>query len=327
LTKTDALVIGAGPAGLFAVFQLGHLGIKAHVVDTLHAVGGQCTELYPDKPIYDIPAYKSITGQELGDRLMEQIAHFSPKFHLGRKVTRVQPSEAGFIVQTDRGDEFRSKVIVIAAGGGAFTPRRPAIPEIEEYEGKSVFYSVPEREKFRKKALVIAGGGDAAVDWANDFSEIASAVTIIHRRDKFRAAPASVAKMRKLAEEGRIKIVIGQVKELHGENGRLEKITTQDGADITCEALLPFFGLAAELGPIANWGLNLNENRIEVDTEKFETSQPGIFAIGDINYYPGKLKLILSGFHEAALMAQAAYRRIHPDKEPAFQYSTSQYNH
>jgi thioredoxin reductase (NADPH) len=332
--ETDALIIGGGPVGLFAVFELGLLDVKAHIVDILDKPGGQCAELYPEKPIYDIPALPVVTGQELTGRLMEQIKPFHPEFHLGERVETLRRVDGGFEVATDAGTTFRAKVIVIAAGGGSFTPKRPPLAGIENFEGKSVFYAVRKMEEFRDKNVVIAGGGDSALDWALNLEPIAKSVTLIHRRDEFRAAPDSVNKMRALVAGGRMKFLLGQLTKLEGEDGNLRTITVRGpvngGPDqefqLAAERLLPFFGLTMKLGPVANWGLNLHENLIPVDTEKFETSEPGIFAIGDINWYPGKLKLILSGFHEAALMAQQAHHYVYPGKRVIFQYTTSSSN-
>lgn len=331
---TDAIIIGGGPVGLFAVFELGLLDVKAHVVDILDKPGGQCAELYPEKPIYDIPGLPVVTGQELTDRLLEQIKPFHPVFHFGERVETLRRVEGGFDVQTDGGVSFFAKVIVIAAGGGSFTPKRPPLPGIEGFENKSVFYAVRRMDEFRDKKIVIVGGGDSALDWTLNLESVGKSVTLIHRRDDFRAAPDSVNKMRALVAEGRLKFMLGQVTKLHGDNGELQSLTVRGpvdgGADqefqVEAERLLPFFGLTMKLGPVANWGLNLNENLIAVDTEKFQTSEPGIFAIGDINTYPGKLKLILSGFHEAALMAQEAHRHVYPNKRIVFQYTTSSSN-
>ncbi len=324
---TDALIVGAGPVGLFAVFELGLLDIKAHLVDILDKPGGQCAELYPEKPIYDIPAWPVITGQELIDRLMEQIAPFKPEFHLGQRVDSLTRTEDGFLVETDQGTRFAAKVVVIAAGGGSFTPKRPPIPDIAAYEGKSVHYAVRRMADFAGKRLVIVGGGDSAVDWTLSLQPLAKRITLVHRRDKFRAPPHSVAKVMDLVAAGKMDFYVGQVTGLSGDDGQLEQVTIRlkDGETITvaADAMLPFFGLTMKLGPIANWGLNLHENLIPVDTEKFETSEPGIFAIGDINTYPGKLKLILSGFHEAALMAQKAHDYVYPGQKRLFQYTTS----
>lgn len=327
VTKTDVLIVGAGPVGLFAVFELGLLDLKCHLIDILDRPGGQCAELYPEKPIYDIPAWPVITGQGLVDRLMEQIKPFDPQFTLSRMVKSLERQPDGaFRVATDEDEIFEARVVVIAAGGGSFQPKRPPIPGIEEYEDKSVFYAVRRMEDFRNEDLLIVGGGDSALDWTLNLQPIARRLTLVHRRPEFRAAPDSVNKMLALKEAGKLDFQIGQVKALSGSDGRLEAATVKGpngDVEIACTRLLPFFGLTMKLGPVADWGLNLHENLISVDTEKFETSEPGIFAIGDINHYPGKLKLILSGFHEAALMAQAAKRVVHPDERVVFQYTTS----
>lgn len=328
IIETQALVIGAGPCGLFCAFELGLLDIKCHFVDILDRPGGQCAELYPEKPIYDIPAYPEISGQELTDRLMEQIEPFSPQFHFQQMVEGMEKTDDGhWIVTTDIGTAFKAKVVIIAAGGGSFMPKKPPIPGIEAYEGSSVFYSVRQMKQFAGKKLVIVGGGDSALDWTLNLQPLAQSTTLIHRRDDFRAAPDSVSKMRALVSDGKMDFALGQVKELIGENGQLTSVIVEDKeknrTEIECDALLPFFGLTMKLGPIANFGLNLHENLIPVDTEKFETSEPGIFAVGDINYYPGKLKLILSGFHEAALMSRQAFRYIYPDAKLRFEYTTS----
>jgi thioredoxin reductase (NADPH) len=326
--KTDVLIIGAGPVGLFAVFELGLLDIKAHLVDILEKVGGQCAELYPEKPIYDIPAIPKITGQGLTDQLMEQIKPFGPQFHLGEMVETIERiGDPLFRVTTDAGKMFEVKVIVIAAGGGSFQPKRPPMPGIEAYEGKSVHYAVRKMDAFRDRKILIVGGGDSALDWTLNLSPIAKHVTLLHRRSEFRAAPDSVNKMMALVNEGKIDFVLGQVTGLEGADGQLTaaNVKGNDGSTfhVACDAMLPFFGLTMKLGPVANWGLQLNEDVIPVNTETFETSAPGIFAIGDINTYPGKLKLILSGFHEVALMSQKAHRYIYPEKKLTFQYTTS----
>jgi len=326
--KTDVLIIGAGPVGLFAVFELGLLDMKAHLVDILDKVGGQCAELYPEKPIYDIPGIPYITGGGLTDALMEQIKPFGPTFHLGEMVETIEKiGDPMFRVTTDSGKVFEVKVVVVAAGGGSFQPKRPPIPGIEAYEEKSVYYAVRQMEQFRGKRLVIVGGGDSALDWTLNLAPLASHLTLVHRRSEFRAAPDSVNKMMSLVNEQKIDLVVGQISELEGADGVLAaaNIKTNDGSShhIACDAILPFFGLTMKLGPVANWGIELTDNLIPVDTEKFETSIPGIFAVGDINTYPGKLKLILSGFHEVALMSQQAYRYIFPDKRLVFQYTTS----
>ncbi len=327
--KTDVLIIGAGPCGLFAIFELGLLDMKAHVVDILDKVGGQCAELYPEKPIYDIPGLPYVTGQGLCDALMAQIKPFGATFHLQEMVQSIERiGNPGFRVTTDSGKVFEVKVIVIAAGGGSFQPKRPPIPGIEAYEGGSVFYAVRQMEAFRGKRILIVGGGDSALDWTLNLAPLASHLTLLHRRTEFRAAPDSVNKMMALAAEGRIDFVLGQVSALEGEGGRIARaiVKRNDGSNfsIACDALLPFFGLTMKLGPVADWGMAMKDGEyVVVDTATFESSLPGIFAIGDINWYPGKLKLILSGFHEAALMAQKAHRYVYPDKRLVFQYTTS----
>ena len=325
--KTDVLIIGAGPVGLFAVFELGLLDIKTHLVDILDKIGGQCAELYPEKPIYDIPGIPLITGHGLTEALLEQIKPFNPAFHLGEMVTTVEKiGDPAFRVTTDAGKTFECKCVVIAAGGGSFQPKRPPINGIEPYEDKSVFYAVRKMEQFRDRRLLIVGGGDSALDWTLNLQPIVRTLTLVHRRDAFKAAPASVNKMKELVAEGKVNFQLGQVAKLDGENGQINHVhLTTDAGDLSIPAtrLLPFFGLTMKLGPVADWGLELNDNTIVVDTEKFETSVPGIFAIGDINSYPGKLKLILSGFHEAALMAQAAKAIVSPGERVVFQYTTS----
>jgi thioredoxin reductase (NADPH) len=327
VTKTDVLIVGAGPVGLFAVFELGLLDLKCHLIDILDRPGGQCAELYPEKPIYDIPGWPSISAQGLVDKLMEQIAPFHPSFTFNRMIAGLERLEDGtFRVTTDENEVFEAKVVVIAAGGGSFQPKRPPIPGIEAYEGKSVFYSVRRMEEFRGHDVMVVGGGDSALDWTLNLQPIAKSMTLVHRRPEFRAAPDSVNKMFAMHERKELDFKIGQVTALSGENGELRSATVKgpDGdVDVPVTRLLPFFGLTMKLGPIAEWGLNLEQNLITVDTEKFETSVPGVFAIGDINWYPGKLKLILSGFHEAALMSQAAKRIVNPGDRIVFQYTTS----
>ncbi|MEZ5818130.1 MAG: NAD(P)/FAD-dependent oxidoreductase [Hyphomicrobiaceae bacterium] len=325
--ETDCVIIGAGPCGLFAVFELGLLDIRAHLIDILDRPGGQCAELYPEKPIYDIPALPVVTGQGLVEALMEQIKPFEPTFHFGERVDALERLGDGrFQLRTDRDKSFIAKVVVIAAGGGSFTPKRPPLEGIESFEGRSVFYSVRRMADFEGRDILIVGGGDSALDWTLNLQPIAKSLTLMHRRDEFRGAPHSVEKMRQLVEQGAMRLVIGQMIGLNGADGVLEgvKVRSKAGEEvIKADRLMPFFGLTMKLGPVADWGLNLHENLVPVDTEKFETSEAGIFAIGDINHYPGKLKLILSGFHEAALMAQAANRIIYPDKKVIFQYTTS----
>jgi thioredoxin reductase (NADPH) len=326
--KTDVLIIGAGPVGLFAVFELGLLDIKAHLVDILDKVGGQCAELYPDKPIYDIPGIPVCTGASLTEALMAQIRPFKPEFHLGEMVQSIERTgNPAFRVTTDAGKAFEAKVVVVAAGGGSFQPKRPPIPGIEAYEETSVHYAVRKMDAFKGKRVLVVGGGDSALDWTLNLAPLASRLTLLHRRDQFRAAPDSVNKMLALANEGKIDFVLGQVTALEGAGGQISAavVKRNDGStvSIACDAVLPFFGLTMKLGPVANWGLKLDGDLIAVDTAKFETSEPGIFAIGDINTYPGKLKLILCGFHEAALMAQKAHAYVFPDKRLVFQYTTS----
>ena len=331
MIKTDALIVGAGPVGLFAVFELGLLDVRVHLVDILPMAGGQCAELYPEKPIYDIPGFPIVTGQALVNNLLEQAKPFAPQFHHGEMVSSLESigtAEAPlFRVGTDAGTLFEAKTVLIAAGGGSFQPKKPPIPGIEAYEQTSVFYAVRRMEQFAGRRVLIVGGGDSALDWALNLHAVASRVTVLHRRDAFRAAPHSVNAMRAHVAAGTMDLAIGQVVGLEGEGGILSGVTVKhdDGTttEIGCDAMLPFFGLTMKLGPVADWGLNLHENLIPVGTATFETSVPGIFAIGDINTYPGKLKLILSGFHEAALAAQRVHRYVFPDKRLTFQYTTS----
>ena len=324
---TDVVVIGAGPCGLFAAFELGLLDIKCHFIDILDRPGGQCAELYPEKPIYDIPGFPVVTGQQLTDNLMAQIAPFAPEFHFSRMVnSMVKQDDGTFRLETDADEVFIAKVVVIAAGGGSFQAKRPPVEGIEAYENKSVFYAVRKMDDFRDQDVVIVGGGDSALDWTLNLQPIVRSLTLVHRRDAFKAAPASVNRMKELVMEGKIQFLLGQIAKNDGDNGQLTHVhLTTDAGDLSLPAtrLLPFFGLTMKLGPVGDWGLELNDNLIAVDTEKFETSVPGVFAIGDINAYPGKLKLILSGFHEAALMAQAAKKVISPGERVVFQYTTS----
>ena len=332
--KTDVIIIGAGPVGLFAVFELGLLDIKAHLVDILDRPGGQCAELYPEKPIYDIPALPVVSGQELTDRLMEQIKPFNPVFHYSQMAEKLEKTEDGWRLTTDDDTVIEAKAVVIAAGGGSFTPKKPPIKGIEEFEGKSVFYAVRKMEQFKGKNLVIAGGGDSALDWTLSLQPIANSLTLLHRRDDFRAAPHTVAKMRELVANGNMKLVIANLSALNGENGQVSSLslTNPDKTvfDLPCDTLLAFYGLTMKLGPVGaiceQFGIEMNKGLVPVDTEKFETSVPSLFAIGDINWYPGKLKLILSGFHEAALMAQQAFRYVYPDRKLRFEYTTSSSN-
>ncbi|MCX7219889.1 MAG: NAD(P)/FAD-dependent oxidoreductase, partial [Burkholderiales bacterium] len=312
LIEADAVIIGAGPVGLFQVFELGLLEIKAHVIDSLPVVGGQCVELYPDKPIYDIPAVPVCTGQELTDNLLKQIEPFSPTFHLNQEVTLVQRREDGrFDLETSLGQKFITKTIFIAAGVGSFQPRTLKVEGIEAFEGLQVFYRVKNPSQFEGKNLVICGGGDSALDWALALAGKAESVVILHRRDDFRAAPSSVAKMKEMCDNFEMQFIIGQVSGIETKDDKLSelKVTGADGVTrrLPLDDLLVFFGLSPKLGPIADWGLDIERKQLKViSTEKFETNVPGIFAVGDINTYPGKKKLILSGFHEAALAAFGA---------------------
>jgi thioredoxin reductase (NADPH) len=329
LHETDIAVIGAGPVGLFAIFECGMLGMRCHVVDTLEAVGGQCAALYPEKPIFDIPGYPEIGAQALIDRLAEQAAPFRPVYHLGQQVVSLtRPADGGFELGTSAGMVIRAKAVILAAGAGAFGPNRPPLAGIEEYEGRSVFYLVTRRESLRGRRVVIAGGGDSAVDWALSLADVAARVMVVHRRPKFRAAPETAAKLQKLAESGAVELVVPyQLHGLEGAAGRLAAVIVADldGTTLRLEAdvLLPFFGLSMELGPIADWGLGLDRHRIRIEPATAATNIPGIFAIGDIAVYPGKLKLILSGFAEAAQAAHAAHPFIHPGEALHFEYSTS----
>ncbi len=330
--QTDAVIVGAGPVGLFQVFELGLLEIKAHIIDSLAYPGGQCIELYPDKPIYDIPAVPVCTGKELTDNLLKQIEPFGASFHLGQEVTVVQKQDDGrFYVETSRGTRFLTKTIFIAGGVGSFQPRLLKVDGLDKFDGSQLFYRVKNPSLFAGKNLVIVGGGDSALDWTLNFVQDgphkAESVILIHRRDAFRAAPASVARMRELCEAYEMQFMVGQVTGLEEADGRLRqiKVTGADGVTRTVplDMLLVFFGLSPKLGPIAEWGLDLERKQVVVDTEKFQTSVPGIFAVGDINTYPGKKKLILSGFHEAALAAFAASPIVFPEKRVLLQYTTT----
>lgn len=326
--ETDIAVIGAGPVGLFAVFECGMLKMKCHVIDALDETGGQCSALYPEKPIYDIPGYPQIMAGELVARLEEQAEPFSPVYHLGQQVTGLVKTEDGFTLTTSKNTVIKCKAVIIAAGAGAFGPNRPPLTGLEEYEGKSVFYMVKRRHDFAGKKIVIAGGGDSAVDWALSLSDIAEKIYFVHRRPKFRAAPDSVAKLEEKTRDGKVEMVIPyQLHSLQGENGQLHGVTVADMDKNTrvlpADTLLPFFGLAASLDVMANWGLNIHLHHIPVNPLTLETAQKGIFAIGDVATYDHKMKLILSGFHEAAMAAQAAHPLVFPGQEIHFEYSTS----
>lgn len=327
-TQTDAVIIGAGPVGLFQVFELGLLEIKAHVIDSLPEVGGQCIELYPEKPIYDIPAIPVCTGRELTNNLMKQIKPFGAQFHMGQEVTTLEKQTDGrFLIVTSQDQRFLSKTIFIAAGVGAFQPRTLNLEGLDAFEGKQVFYRVKKPKSFIGKRLVICGGGDSALDWVLYFATKAASVTLIHRRDEFKAAPQSIAKMRALCTAGKMELIIGQITGFESSNQCLNAITVT-GIDgelrlIPTDDLLLFYGLSPKLGPIADWGLDIDRKQITVDTACFQTSVPGIYAVGDINIYPGKKKLILSGFHEAALAAFAAAAYLSPEKQIQLQYTTT----
>jgi thioredoxin reductase (NADPH) len=328
-TPVEVAIIGAGPVGLFQIFELGLLGISAHIIDSLPQVGGQCTELYPDKPIYDIPAVPVCGAQELIDRLLEQAKPFHATFHLGQEVTEMQPLPDGKIhVATSAGTRLTAGAVVIAAGVGSFQPRRLALPGVEEFEGRSVHYRVKTASDFYGQDLVICGGGDSALDWTVALCKHARSLTLVHRRREFRAAPATVARMRELVDAGKMQLVEGHTVKLQSENHKLTGVVLQTNdqhatLQVACDHVLAFYGLHPKLGPVAEWGLELEKKALKVDTEKFQTSVPGIFAIGDINTYPGKKKLILSGFHEAALAAFGIQHHLFPQKRQFLQYTTT----
>ena len=326
IEKTDVVIIGAGPVGLFAIFELGLLNISCHVIDNLDKPGGQCAELYPEKPIYDIPSRVSISGQELTDDLLAQAKPFKPVYHLSQQVEKIEKLESNeWLIVTSVNKSIQAKCIVIAAGAGSFVPRKLPIKDVEHLEEKNILYAVRNKSILEGKKLLIVGGGDSALDWTNELSKTSS-VTLMHRRKEFKASPDSVSKMLELEKNKKINFLLGQIDSIEDlKNNKIKVITknNEETKSFEVDYLLPFFGLKMELGPIANWGLNLEENLIAVDTEKFETSVPSIFAIGDINTYPGKLKLILSGFHEAALMAQECFKYCFPDKKNIFRYTTS----
>ncbi len=337
MIETDAVIVGAGPVGLFQVFELGLLEIKAHVIDLLPYPGGQCIELYPDKPIYDIPAIPVCTGQELTDSLMKQIAPFGATFHYNQEVSAISKQDDGrFLLETSAGTKFMTKTIFVAAGMGAFQPRLLNVEGVAKFADADsascqVVYKVKNRAAFANQDVVILGGGDSALDWTLDFMTDgplkAKSVTLLHRRDGFAAAPASVAKMRALCDAGQMKFLIGQITGLQETDGRLSAVTVTAPDNSTTQLplsmLLVFFGLSPKLGPIAEWGIDIERKQLKVDTEKFATSVPGIFAVGDINTYPGKKKLILSGFHECALAAFGASAIVFPDKKVMLQYTTT----
>ena len=327
--KTDIVIVGAGPAGLFSIFEAGMLKMKCHIIDTLEIIGGQCTALYPEKPIYDIPAHPKVLASELIELLEAQAEPFHPVYHLNQQVQKIdEKNDGSFVVETSKNIKIECKAIIIAGGCGAFGPNRPPLENIEKFEGNSIFYSVRNKKEFVDKKVVIAGGGDSAVDWAISLAEIAQKIYVVHRRDKFRCAPESADKMKKLEAQGKIEMVIPfQLEGLEGNDSKLSHVIVKDFDNnikkIEADYLLPFFGLAMELGPIANWGLNLNKHHIEVDRGTMQTSIKGIYAVGDIATYPHKLKLILTGFAECASACHDIFKLVFPDQVYHFEYSTS----
>ena len=326
--KTDVVIIGAGPCGLFQVFELGLLDIHAHVVDSLKQVGGQCTELYPDKPIYDIPALPVCGAQELADRLMEQIQPFNADFHLEQTVNSLEQGEDGrFVLETSAGTRFDTATVILAAGVGAFQPRRLRAQGAEDWEGRNINYRIREPEKLEGKNIVILGGGDSALDWTLELHTRARKITLVHRRAEYRAQPASVKKMKTLADGDSLEEFQGHVRSVFTQDGKFGGLEIADPEGehhhVEADQVFVFWGLSPNLGPIAEWGLDLDKRQIRVDTEKFQTNIPGVFAVGDINTYPGKKKLILSGFHEAALAAFAVQQHIHPEQRVRLQYTTT----
>lgn len=328
MIETDIVIIGAGPAGLFMIFEAGMLKMKCHVIDSLNIRGGQCSALYPEKPIYDIPAHPKILAMDLIEALEEQAAPFAPVYHLGEQVTHLEKQGEDFIVGTNLGKKIKTKAVVIAAGSGAFGPNKPPIDNIDEYENKSIFYAIGKRSAFADKDIIIAGGGDSAVDWAISLSEIAKTVSLVHRRNKFKCAPDSYDKLIRLEEEKKLKLVIPyQLDSLEGNNGVLEKVIVSDldgnKLGLKADVLLPFFGLSMNLGPILDWNLALDKDLVSVNPSTLETNISGIFAIGDICTYPGKLKLILNGFAECSMAAYAIYNIVHKGEVLHFEYSTT----
>jgi thioredoxin reductase (NADPH) len=327
MITTDICIVGAGPVGLFAVFEAGLLKMRCHLIDALPQVGGQLSEIYPKKPIYDIPGYPTVLAGELVENLMAQIAPFNPTFTLGERVKELEKLKDGsFVVKTNMGTEVAAKVVVIAGGLGCFEPRKPELSNLEQYENKGVSYMILDPEKYRNKKVMLAGGGDSALDWAIYLSEITEELTLVHRNESFRGAVDSSEKVAELAQKGKIRLLLSSnLHELHG-NGVLHGVSVMDKQkQITTydtDYLIPLFGLSPKLGPIENWGLQLDKAAIEVNVEDYSTNVPGVFAIGDINTYPGKLKLILCGFHEAALMAQSAFRYVYPEQKLSFKYTT-----
>lgn len=326
--STDIIIIGAGPVGIFAVFEAGLLGLKCQLIDNLDRPGGQCTELYPEKPIFDIPSRPQVTGQDLVDDLMTQASPFTPKFHLSQQAESLHRLENGhWQVTTTRGKVIEAPVVAVAAGAGSFVPKKPPFARLAEFEEQSVDYAVHRMEKYRDKKLVIVGGGDSALDWAINLAPLAQSVTLVHRREEFRGAPDSVQQVLGLAEGADFDVVYGNVTDLKGQDGKLSQVqvTTLEGEvrELSCDHLLPFMGLKITLGPIAEWGLNLDRKHVEVDHETFSSGVDGIYAIGDVCHYPGKLKLILTGFYEGAVMVRSAFQYAFPDRKMARGYTTT----
>jgi thioredoxin reductase (NADPH) len=326
--ETDVLIVGAGPIGLFCVFQLGQLGLRSCLVDSLSEIGGQCTALYPEKPIYDIPAYPKISAKKLIEKLDAQINPFKPAFLLDQTVEYLVEEEKKFILKTSKQNQINAKCVIIAAGNGVFGPNKPPLSNIEDFESKSVFYSISDKSIFNKKKVAIAGGGDSATDWAIELAHTTKIVYFIHRRKNFRAAPNSVKELKKLEKKGKIKMIIPyQINSLNGKNGVIDELVVRDLANNTInlkvDYFLPFFGLSSDLGPIKKWELEIEKNELSINQSTCETSKEGIFAIGDICTYPGKLKLILTGFSEAAIASQSCYKKVFPDRELHFEYSTT----
>ena len=322
--ETDVVIIGAGPCGLFQVFELGLLDMKAHLIDNLDKIGGQCAELYPDKNLYDIPSRPAITGQELTDDLIKQAEPFNPSYHLNQLTSKISLNDNDILVETDKGTSIKCKSLVIAAGAGSFVPRKLPAEGSQELENKNIFYSVKKRSDFQDKNILIIGGGASALDYVMGFQGIAKKVSLVHRRKEFKGVQDSVNKVMSLVDKGDVSFNMGSLKKVEKNDNSKVKVTLDDETTIDdIDAIFPFFGLKIELGPIADWGLNLEKNLISVNTENFETSVPRVFAVGDICIYPGKLKLILSGFHEAALAAKKMFEYCHSDKKYVFRYTTS----
>ncbi|MDA1283347.1 MAG: NAD(P)/FAD-dependent oxidoreductase [Proteobacteria bacterium] len=322
--STDVVIIGAGPCGIFTVFELGLLDVKAHLIDNLDKIGGQCAELYPDKNLYDIPSRPALTGQELIDDLVKQAEPFKPTFHLNQMTSEIILNEDSILVKTNANTTIECKSIVIAAGAGSFVTRKLPAADIQSFEGKNIFYSVKNRKEFMDKKIIIAGGGDSALDYVLGFKDIANSITLVHRRKEFKAVQDSINKVMTMVDNQEANFHMSTVKKLIDNNKGQVNVELEDGTQIeNVDAIFPFFGLKIELGPIANWGLNLESNLISVNTENFETSVPRIFAVGDICHYPGKLKLILSGFHEATLAAKKIFHYCYSDKKYVFRYTTS----